>query len=103
MEHSATGLTPDEALKSENTALVKGRLEAKALKTRKYPDVNRGDSVKWMQKKDKMDKERVSTWSTTTSKVVDIVKPHGQKYYKLDPKPQQWKHDLQRAEILKVS
>ena len=44
----------------------------------------------------------VSTWSTTTSKVVDIVESHGQKYYKLDPKPELWKHDLQRSEILKV-
>ena len=30
-----------------------------------------------------------------------MVESHGQKYYKLDPKQQQWKHDLQRAEILK--
>ena len=57
MEHSATGLTPEEALKPENTALVKGRLEVKALRARKYPDINRGDYVKWMQKRDKLDKE----------------------------------------------
>ena len=53
-------------------------------------------------KKNKIDKERVSTWNTTTSKVVDIVESHGQKYYKLDPKPELSKHDLQRAETLKV-
>ena len=71
----------------------------KALKSRKYPDINIGEEVKWMQKNDKLDKERVSTWGTSTRKVIDIVESHGQKYYKLDPSPEQWKHDLQRAEI----
>ena len=103
MEHSATGLTPEEASKPRNLALVKGRLQVKALKSRKYPDIVVGDEVKYFQKKDKLDKERVSTWSTTTSVVTDIKESHGQKYYVLDPKPLQWKGDLQRSEILKVT
>ena len=103
MEHSATGLTPEEASKPRNLALVKGRLQVKALKSRKYPDIVVGDEVKYFQKKDKLDKERVSTWSTKTSVVTDITESHGQKYYVLDPRPLQWKGDLQRSEILKVT
>ena len=56
-----------------------------------------------MQKKDRLDKERVSMWSTETAVVEDIIESHGQKYYKLKPQPQQWKQDLQRAEILLVT
>ena len=102
MEHSATGLTPEEARKLENRAFAKGRLQVKALKSRNYPDIVFKEMVKDFQKKDKLDKERVSTWSTTTSRVVDITESHGQKYYTLDPKPISWKRDLQRSEILKV-
>jgi hypothetical protein len=103
MEHSATGFTPEDAEKPENLATVKGRLQVKALKSRKYPPIEIGDKVKAMQKKDKLDKERVSMWSTTTSVVTQIIESHGQTYYKLNPHPEQWKMDLQRAEILLVN
>ena len=103
MEHSATGFTPEDAEKPENLATVKGRLQVKALKSRKYPPIEIGDKVKGMQKKDKLDKERVSMWSTKTAVVEDIIESHGQTYYKLNPQPKQWKMDLQRAEILLVN
>ena len=103
MIHSAIGMTPDDATIPSNEAIVKGRLQVKKLNTRRYPDIRVGDKVKYYQKKDKLDKERVSTWSTTTSRVTAISESHGQKYYTIDPKPVSSKRPLQRAEILKVT
>lgn len=103
MVHSAIGMTPDDATIPSNEAIVKGRLQVKKLNTRRYPEIRVGDKVKYYQKKDKLDKERVSTWSTTTSRVTAISESHGQKYYTLNPKPVNSKRPLQRAEILKVT
>jgi hypothetical protein len=103
MEHSAIGMTPEEATQPGNEALVKGRLQVKQMNTRRYPEIEVGDKVKYYQKKDKLDKERVSTWSTTTSEVTAISEAHGQKYYTIVPKPVTSKRPLQRSEILKVT
>ncbi len=102
MEHSAIGMTPEEATQPGNEAVVKGRLQVKQINTRRYPEIHVGDKVKYFQKKDKLDKERVSTWSKTTSDVTAITESHGQQYYTLDPKPVNWKRPLQRSEILLV-
>ena len=103
MIHSATGMTPVEAKRSYNEAVVKGRLQVKQLKTRKYPEVDKGDTVRIYQKKDKMDKEDVSTWSNDKYKVTEIETSHGQTYYTVDPQPRGWKGNIQRSEILKVA
>ena len=102
MIHSATGMTPVEAKRPESEAVVKGRLQVKQLRTRRYPEVNEGDTVRIYQKKDKMDKEDVSTWSTDKYKVKEVTESKGQTYYKVDPQPRGWKGDIQRSEILKV-
>ena len=103
MIHSATGMTPVEAKIPENEAVVKGRLQVKQLQTRRYPEVEKGDTVRIYQKKDKMDKEAVSTWSTEKYKVADVKESMGQTYYTVEPQPRGWKGNIQRSEILKVA
>ena len=103
MIHSATGMTPVEAKRPENEAVVKGRLQVKQLQTRRYPEVEKGDTVRIYQKKDKMDKEDVSTWSTEKYKVADVKESMGQTYYTVEPQPRGWKGNIQRSEILKVA
>ena len=61
------------------------------MKTRKYPPVSVGDTVKVFQKKDKLDKERVSTWRNENYKIERIDESHGQQFYVVNPKVPQWK------------
>ncbi len=102
MIHSATGMTPEDAMKPSNEVVVKGRLHINKTTTRRYPPIEVGDKVKIYQKKDKLDKERVSTWSTDVYTVAEIHESHGQDYYKLTPQPPNWKADIQRSEILLI-
>ena len=102
MVHSAHDLTPSQAKLSRNEALVKGGLEVKRITTRKYPPVSVGDTVKVFQKKDKLDKERVSTWRNENYKIERIDESHGQKFYVVNPKVPQWNRPLVRSEILFV-
>ena len=48
------------------------------------PTISIGDTVRVFKKKDKLDKERVSNWSTEKYKVTDIQESMGQKFYKLE-------------------
>ena len=102
MVHSAHDLTPSQAKRSRNEAIVKGRLEVNRITTRRYPPVSVGDTVKFFQKKDKLDKERVSTWRTENYKIDRIEESHGQKFYVVAPKVPQWNRPLVRSEILFV-
>ena len=102
MVHSSRDMTPAQAKQPGNQAIIKGRLEVGRIKTRNYPPVNVGDTVKVFKKKDKMDKENVSTWRTENYKVESIEESHGQKFYTLNPKPPQWKKPLIRSEILLI-
>ena len=67
-------------------------------RTRSYPDVEVGDTVKVYKKKNKMDKERISTWSENRYTIESISERHGQKFYKLTL----YNRPLMRSEILKV-
>ena len=96
-------MTPTQARQPRNEALVKGRLELNRVSTRKYPEVQVGDTVKVFQKKDKLDKERVSTWRTENYKIEKIETSFGQKFYTVNPKVPQWNRPLVRSEILLVS
>ena len=102
MVHSSHNLTPTQAKETRNEALVKGRLEVNRITTRRYPTVNVGDTVKVFQKKDKLDKERVSTWRNENYKIESIEETHGQKTYKITPKIPQWNRPLVRSEILLI-
>ena len=84
MVHNVTKLTPSEAMKPSNTDLVKFNLELKQRTSRKHPNIAIGDTVRVFKKKDKLDKERISNWSTEKYKVTDIQESMGQKFYKLE-------------------
>ena len=64
--------------------------------------MNEGDKVKVFHKKDKLDKERVSTWRPEVYTVERIDESHGQKFYHVTPPPPQWRGPLVRAQILKI-
>ena len=67
-----------------------------ATKTRKYPDLEKGDKVKIFRKKDKLDKERVSNWSENSYTIDDIKTVLGQKHYYINGR------GYLRHELLKV-
>ena len=84
MVHTVTKLTPSQALKPENHALVKFNLELSARRSRVYKNIAIGDYVRIYKKKDKFHKERVSNWSPNKYKVIDIQESMGQQFYKLE-------------------
>ena len=98
MIHSATDLTPKEARKPENELKVKANIAMNATKTRKYPELGKGDKVKIFRKKDKLDKERVSSWQDKMHIVSKITVALGQKYYHLEGQARPYL----RHELLKV-
>ena len=107
MVHSAHDMTPAEASRATNESVIKGRLEVNRIKTRRYPPVEVGDKVKVYQRKDKLDKERVSTWQNKTYTVESISEARGQKFYTVTPKIEQWeirgrRRPLVRSEILLI-
>ena len=83
MVHSSIKMTPNEARKPANELNVKLNLQLNRTKLRKYPNVSVGDSVKLYKKKDKLDKERKSLWSTNVYKVENITHTAGQAMFKL--------------------
>jgi len=60
--HSTTGLTPKQAREPKNEIKTKLNISIKATKTRKYPNLDVGDSVKVMRKKGITEKEKTSHW-----------------------------------------
>ena len=98
MISSATKLTPEEARKPENLTIVKSNLELKRQHTRKYPDIELGDTIKIYKKKDKLDKENKSIWLPGLHTVEDIKKEFGQTFFKVSGFPKY----LMRHEILKI-
>lgn len=101
--HRSTNLTPSDAEKPENKFYAKLNLEVHKINKRKYPDINIGDNVKVYKKKDKLDKEHISTWSSNKYKVENITENFGQKYYHLEGYTQNGrKVSLLRHEILLV-
>eukprot|EP00972_Heterocapsa_arctica_P070593 10429223-Heterocapsa_arctica.AAC.1 len=55
--------------------------------TRTYPAIDVGDEVRIFKKKDKLDKERVSSWLPAIFVVAAIEEDEGQKFYKLVGRP----------------
>ena len=84
MKHSSTQFTPKEARNKRNEYAVKLNLELRALKNRKYPELNVGDEVKVMRKKAITEKERSSRYLKETFKVKRIEEKLGQKYCYLE-------------------
>ena len=98
-KHSATNMTPKDAMIPANQLQVKANLEMKRKHTRIYPDINVGDYVKVYNKKDKYDKERIPVWSKANFKVESINQSLGQDFYKVEGRPRA----LMRFEILLVN
>ena len=87
MVHSSTKFTPNETRNKRNEYAVKLNLELRALKNRKYPELNVGDEVKVMRKKAITEKQRSSRYLAETFKVTRIEEKLGQKYYHLEGRP----------------
>ena len=96
--HTSTKMTPKEARLKRNEYAVKLNLELRALKNRKYPELNVGDEVKVMRKKAITEKERSSRWLSETFTVARIEEKLGQTYYHLEGR----KRPNLRYELLKV-
>ena len=96
--HSTTKFTPSEAKKPKNEFEVKLNISLQAKKSRVYPEIEVGDSVKIMRKKGISEKERTSHWLKTPQTVKRIDKKLGQNYYYLDDD----KRGYLRHELLKV-
>ena len=96
--HSATGLTPKEARQPRNDAKAKISMTIKARKTRMYPEIKVGDSVKIMRKKAITEKANTSHWLKEIFTVVRIEKKLGQEYYFVEGRDR----GLLRHELLKV-
>ena len=84
MVHSVTKHTPEEALKPLNTSMVKFNLELKRRHTRKYPDIEIGNTFRIFKKKDKLDKEYKSYWSSKKYIVKNIKDSMNQQLYELE-------------------
>ena len=82
--HSSTGFTPKEGKLKRNEYAVKLNLELRALKNRKYPELEVGDEVKVMRKKQITEKERTSRYLKETFKVKRIEEKLGQQYCHLE-------------------
>jgi hypothetical protein len=83
MVHSSIKMTPNDARKPANELNVKLNLQLNRTKLRKYPNISVGDTVR-LYKKDKLDKERKSVWSTNTYKVDAIIQSGGESMFKLE-------------------
>ena len=95
MVSTTTGMTPNQARQKENTLQVKVNSEIKRHSTRKYPELNVGDKVKTLYKKQYGEKESVSNWNETKHKIERISTSFGQKYYHLkDDRRSYLRHDL---------
>jgi hypothetical protein len=96
--HSVTKFTPKDARKPENIEQVKDNLQHNKVANRTYPNIEVGDHVRNLKKKDKLDKERVPIWSKAIYNVEDIVDNGLQKMYKItgSEKP------LFRSEVLLI-
>ena len=82
--HRVTKMTPADALKKSNRLEVRVNLEMNRKRSRIYPEINIGDTVKIYKKKDKLQKERVSVWGDKTYTVQEIDEFNDQKLYKLE-------------------
>ena len=82
--HSSLGMTPKNANTASNAVDVKTRLERKAIKNRRYPEIQIGDKVHIRRKNATGEKERFAPWGEMYHTVIDIKTELGQKVYTVD-------------------
>ncbi len=88
-QHRSTSLTPHEARDPENNAKIKRNHIEHSKNTRVYENLEIGDYVRILKKKDKYGKmkEHISIWSDEKYKITDMPIHHDVKYFKLDKYP----------------
>ena len=95
MKHSATGMTPKQAIKKENEFKAMVNVASKARKERIYPELFVGSKVKIVRKKAITEKERTSHLLKGEYIVESISEKLGQKYYKMTDYPRRvLRHEL---------
>ena len=72
MEHSAIKMTPKEAMKEKSERKVKQIMSSQAIRTRKYPELSVGNTVKTCRKRKQGEKDRVSMWRLQIEEVESI-------------------------------
>ena len=98
MKHSATQMTPKQAMKKENEFKAMVNVASKAKKERIYPELEIGSKVKIKRKKAITEKERTSNFLKGEYTVEAINEKLGQTYYTLTDYPR----PLLRHELLKI-
>ena len=93
--NSVTKMTPNDAMKSSNEDEVRVNLELRRSQNRKYPEISIGDTVRIFKKKDKLDKQHISSWTENKYEVEDIIDSFGQKFYKIKGRDKLYmKHEI---------
>jgi hypothetical protein len=92
-------MTPQDATKPGTEFDVKTNLEIHRISNRKYPELNKGDSVKVYKKRPINAKERVPVWDEVVRKVESLSLSFGQRFYKVTDIDR----PLIRANLLKVT
>ena len=96
--HSSIGMTPTGARKKENTLSATIEMKMKARRSRKYPEINVGDTVRVLRQKSLGDKEFVGAIRLSRHKVESISTNFGQQFYHLDDR-----REYIRAGVVKVT
>jgi hypothetical protein len=84
VKYSITKHTPADARKVDNEFNVRINLLLNKQRTRIYPILTEGDTVRIYKKKKKGQKERHSTWSENSYDVEEITKSLNITYFKLN-------------------
>ena len=92
--HRTTGLVPSEARKEENELKVWANTVTNSKQNRRYPNLEKGDKVKVLRKKEIAEKERTSVWSDNAYEVEEIFESKGQTFYKVSNGKDHTRHEL---------
>ena len=102
--HRSIQMTPAEARKPKNEAIVKANLQMRATHNRKYPELKVGDKVKVFRKKTKaQEQERFSNWAPRAWTIKDIKEEKGQDLYFLEDDVEKAPKTYLRFELLKIT
>jgi hypothetical protein len=94
-KHRITGMTPTEARKPSSEIDAKMAMELVAKRGRKFPDLQVGDVVRILRKKDRVgDKEYMSNFKTGEQTVESISESFGQKFFRLSDKREYIRSDI---------
>ena len=94
-KHRITGMTPTEARKPSSEADAKMAMEMVAIRGRKFPILQVGDTVRILKKKKVVgDKECMEQFKAGKHKVESISENFGQKFYLLSDRREYIRSDI---------